>query len=152
MMPIVRALFVFVGGTFRSRIGLQLEIAALRHQLVAYKQSIRRPPIRPSDRLLWARLARYWTRWGGPGLRATGDGHCVAAQALSGALGAARPKAGSTRSQPRTPGPDLGYLDGESALGLSRVLGELRKLRIAVAKSTVEKYPVRPPLPPGGLS
>ncbi len=52
MMPIVRALLGFVVGMFRSRISLQLEIVALRHQLAIYKRSIRRPSIRPPDRLL----------------------------------------------------------------------------------------------------
>ncbi len=53
MMPILHALLGFVVGTFRSRIGLQLEIVALRHQPALYQRSIRRPPIRPGDRILW---------------------------------------------------------------------------------------------------
>ncbi len=52
MMPIVHALFGAVVGTFRSRIGLQLEIVALRHQLARSRRSIRRPAIRPSARML----------------------------------------------------------------------------------------------------
>ena len=47
MMPILHALLGFVVGTFRSRIGLQLEIVALQHQLHLYRRSIRRPQIRP---------------------------------------------------------------------------------------------------------
>ncbi len=62
-MATVQALLGFVIGTFRSRIGLQLEIVALRQQLAVYKRSIRRPRIRPSDRILWAWLARQWSRW-----------------------------------------------------------------------------------------
>ena len=63
MMPIVQALIVFVVSVFRSRIALQLEIVALRHQLALYRRSIRRPSIHPSDRMLWAWLARHWSRW-----------------------------------------------------------------------------------------
>jgi len=63
MIPIVHALLGFVVGVFRSRIGLQLEIVALRHQLAMYKQSIRRPAIRPTDRIVWVWLVRHWRRW-----------------------------------------------------------------------------------------
>ena len=54
MRPILDALVVFVVGVFRSRIALQLEIVALRHQLTLYHRSIRRPRVRPSDRIFWA--------------------------------------------------------------------------------------------------
>ncbi len=63
MMPIVHALLGFLVGTVRSRIGLQLEILALRHQLAVYQRSLRRPSIRPSDRIFWGWLARHWGRW-----------------------------------------------------------------------------------------
>jgi hypothetical protein len=63
MMSLVHALFGFVRSGIRSRIGLQIEIVALRHQLAMYKRSIRRPQIRPPDRILWAWLARQWGRW-----------------------------------------------------------------------------------------
>ena len=63
MMPIVDGLIVFVVGGFRSRIALQLEIVALRHQLALYRRSIRRLRVRPSDRIFWSWLARHWTRW-----------------------------------------------------------------------------------------
>ena len=63
MMPIVHALLDFVVGVFRSRITLQLEIVALRHQLALYHRSVRRPPIHPADRLFWAWLQCFWGRW-----------------------------------------------------------------------------------------
>ena len=50
----------FIMGAFRSRLSLQLEIAALRHQLSLYQQARRRPAIVSSDRLLWSVLARLW--------------------------------------------------------------------------------------------
>lgn len=52
MMPIVHALLGFAIGMFRSRMGLQLEIVALRHRLAVYKRSRRQPPLRPTDREL----------------------------------------------------------------------------------------------------
>ncbi len=51
MMPIVRALFAFVGSVVRSRVSLQVEIVALRHQLALYHESILRPQIRPGTSL-----------------------------------------------------------------------------------------------------
>ncbi len=63
MTPIVRALIAFGASLFRSRLSLQTEILALRHQLAVYHRSIRRPQVRPYDRILWSWLARGWSRW-----------------------------------------------------------------------------------------
>jgi len=63
MTPIVRALLAFVTRFFRSRVSLPLEILALRHQLALYHRLIRRPFLRPGDRILWSWLARHWARW-----------------------------------------------------------------------------------------
>ena len=54
MMPIVRALVAIITTWFRSRLSLQLEIVALRHQLTVYQRSARRPRIRLVDRILWS--------------------------------------------------------------------------------------------------
>ena len=62
MVPLVQALVVVVGA-FRSRITLQLEVLVLRQHLNAYRRSIRRPRVRPSDRIFWSWLARRWARW-----------------------------------------------------------------------------------------
>ena len=59
MIPIMYALLGFLVCLFRSRIGLQLEIVALRHPLALYRRSIRRPPIRSGDQILWAWLAGH---------------------------------------------------------------------------------------------
>jgi putative transposase len=63
MMPILRALLAFAVSLVRSRVSLQMEIVILRHQLAIYQRSLRRPRVRPTDRILWAWLARKWTRW-----------------------------------------------------------------------------------------
>ncbi len=49
--------------TFRSRLSLQLEIAALRHQLSTYRLKGQRPRIGPADRLLWSVIAKLWSPW-----------------------------------------------------------------------------------------
>ncbi len=65
MMPILRALLAFAVSLVRSRVSLQLEILALQHQLAVYRRSIRRPHVRPSDRIFWSWLSRGWARWRG---------------------------------------------------------------------------------------
>jgi hypothetical protein len=42
---------------------MQLEILALRHQLAAYQRSVKRPRLKPADRILWSWIARIWPRW-----------------------------------------------------------------------------------------
>jgi len=53
MKPIVCALLLLVSTVSRSRISLQLEIVALRHQLAVYRRSTKRPQISIGDRILW---------------------------------------------------------------------------------------------------
>ena len=48
---------------FRSRVALQLEILALRHQLGILQRSVKRPKLSASDRYLWARLSQFWSGW-----------------------------------------------------------------------------------------
>jgi hypothetical protein len=62
MRSVIYAFLSTVGMLFRSRLSLQAEIIALRHQLTVYRRSVRRPQIRPVDRLLWSWLSRHWAR------------------------------------------------------------------------------------------
>ena len=48
---------------FRTRLSVQLEILALRHQLTAYQRAGTKPRLRPTDRLFWAWLSRDWSGW-----------------------------------------------------------------------------------------
>jgi hypothetical protein len=47
----------------RSRMALQVEVLALRHQLAVYQRTGRRPRLGPADRILWAWLSRAWSGW-----------------------------------------------------------------------------------------
>ena len=151
MVPIMHALVGFVVGTFRARIGLQLEIVALRHQLALYRRSIRRPPIRPSDRILWAWLARHWGRWREV-LVFVQPATVLAWQRRRFRSHWARLSRRTTPGRPAV-SQELRTLIRDIAIanprwGSPRILGELRKLGIAVAKSTIEKYRVRLRRPP----
>jgi transposase InsO family protein len=133
----------FIMGAFRSRLSLQLEIAALRHQLSVYQRGQRRPAIASSDRLLWSILARLW-------------------RGSRGALFFVQPRTVILWQRKRFRdywlGLSRGVCRGRPAISLElrhlirrmwqanptwgspRIVGELRKLGIEIAKSTVEKY------------
>ena len=135
----------------RSRAALQLEVLALRHQLVIYQQGGRRPQLRPADRLLWVWLLHVWSGW-----RAT--------------LVIVQPRTVISWQRKRfrahwTPLSRKGKLGrppvstevrnlirkisrANPGWGSPRIVGGLAKLGLEVAKSTVDKYRVRASKPP----
>jgi len=52
MKTLIFALLHFIISFFRGRLSLQAENLALRHQLSVYKQTNKRPQLKPSDRFL----------------------------------------------------------------------------------------------------
>ena len=48
---------------FRSRVQMEVEILALRHQLNVLQRSVPRTKLRSTDRWLWVVIARLWTNW-----------------------------------------------------------------------------------------
>src|SRR6202035_1188154 len=64
MSSLFVALFALVTSSFRTRVALQAEILALRHQLAVFqKNAPRRLRLQRSDRLLWVLLSRWWPGW-----------------------------------------------------------------------------------------
>jgi hypothetical protein len=58
------ALNVLVRSVIRSRVDLQVENLALRHQIGVLQRSLkRRLKITAMDRLLWTSLSRKWRDW-----------------------------------------------------------------------------------------
>jgi putative transposase len=143
MLPVISALFAFVVSLFHSRWAMQLKILALQHQVAVYQHTVARPRLRPTDRLFWVWLSRLWAGW-------------------QGALAFVQPRtviAWQRRrfrehwrrlSQQSTPGRPAIAKEVRDLIrqmwqtnptwGALRIVGELRKLGITVAKSTVEKY------------
>ncbi len=140
----------FMMGAFRSRMSLQLEIAALRHQLSLYQRAQRRPAIASSDRFLWSLLARLWRGWRNALYfvqprtviqwqrrrfrdywRRLSREDCRGRPAISAEL----------RSLIRR------MWKANPTWGSPRIVGELKKLGIDIAKSTVEKYRPKPRKP-----
>lgn len=151
MLPVVSALFVFIVSLFQSRRAMHLRILALQHQVAVYKQTVARPRLRPSDRLFWAWLSRLWPGWHDT-LAFVQPCTVIAWQRkrfrdhwrrLSQQGPSVRPAiAKDVRDLIRT------MWQANPTWGSPRIVGELRKLGIDVAKSTVEKYRMRPQKPP----
>jgi putative transposase len=151
MRSVFSALMAYVVSCFRSHQSLRLENMALRHQLAVYQQTVKRPKLRPLDRLFWVLLSRLWPSW-------------------QKALAFVQPRTVITwqkrrfrvywrrLSQSGKPGrPAISnevrdlirdMRQSNPTWGSPRIVGELRKLGINVAKSTVEKYRPRVRKPP----
>ena len=151
MTRLIQFMLILVSSSVRSRLSLQAENAALRHQLSVYRKSGQRPRIRPADRLLWSVMSRLWSGW-----RAAlffVQPRTVAVwqkkrfreywRALSQSNKAGRPRIS----------PELRKLirrmwEANPTWGSPKIVAELAKLGIEVAKSTVEKYLPRRDRPP----
>ncbi len=145
----------FVGSLFtssvRSRLSLQLEIAALRHQLSVYQSERRRPAIRPADWLLWSLMSNCWSDWRRALYFVQPRTVVIWQKKRFRDYWRALSQRGHV-GQPQI-APELRQLIrrmwlANPAWGSPRIVAELHKLRIEVAKSTVEKYkPPRKGLP-----
>ena len=63
-MGVFKAVLVFLRAMLISRIHLAVENLALRQQLAVCRQSVKRPKLRPRDRVFWVWLSRLWPNWG----------------------------------------------------------------------------------------
>lgn len=146
MPPVVYAFLSTLGALFRSQLSVRIENVALRHQLSIYRRTVRRPIIRPEDRILWSLLSRCWANWRDV-LVFVHPETVIAWQRkhfrdhwarLSRAGKPGRPQiSAEIRKLIRT------ISSANPLWGTPRIVGELGKLGINVAKSTVDKYRVR---------
>ncbi len=143
MPVIVSVLLASIGTLFRSRLAMQMELIALRHQVAIYNQSFSRPKLQPTDRLFWAWLSRLWSGWQ-QALSFVQPRTVIAWQKkqfraywrrLSQSGKPGRP---AISREVRELIQDM--WKSNTTWGSPRIVGELRKLSINVAKSTVEKY------------
>jgi putative transposase len=151
MSSLFVALFALLASTFRTRAALQAEILALRHQLAVFqKNAPRRLRLQRCDRLLWVVLCRFWSGWR----------RCLEMVQPDTVLRWHRRAFAWhwTRKSRRLPGrPEVAVnirglirrmRQGKPLWGAPRIHGELLKLGIAVAQSTVARYLPRPRKPP----
>jgi putative transposase len=147
MPPVISALLACMAALFRSRASLHLEHLALRHQLTVYQRSVPRPHLRATDRLFWAWLSRLWSDWQSA-LALVQPRTVIAWQHQRFRDHWRRLSQQGTFGRPAI-APEVRELvqamwQANPTWGSPRIVGELRKLGIDVAKSTVEKYRVRP--------
>ncbi|MGZ6576591.1 MAG: integrase core domain-containing protein [Solirubrobacteraceae bacterium] len=150
MKEVLLAVLTSVRAGLRSRAALQLEVLALRHQLAVYQRRNVRAHTKVGDRLLWAWLSRAWTGWRDV-LVFVQPSTVIAWQRRRfrdhwARLSQARPGRPAVAKAVR----DLirKMSTANPGWGSPRIVGELAKLGIHVAKATVEKYMVRPKKPP----
>jgi len=62
-MGILHAFFLFPRGLLLSRSALAAENLSLRQQVAVYKHTVKRPKLRPRDRIFWVLLSRLWANW-----------------------------------------------------------------------------------------
>ena len=151
MHNILISLFSALLAGDRSRLALQTEILALRHQIIVLKRSVHRPKLRPWDRFLWIWLLRLWPQWRAAliivkpetviawhrkGFRLFWSWKCR--HGKSGRPGISRDVCELIRTMSKN----------NSLWGAPRIHGELLKLGINVSQATVAKYMVRHPKPP----
>ena len=143
MNAVFSFVITFLMGAFRSRLSLQLEIAALRNQLSVYQRTQRRPAIASSDRFLWSLLARLWRGWR-DALFFVQPRTVIQWQRRRFRDYWRRLSYRDCRGRPAV-SPEVRSLirrmwQANPTWGSPRIVGELQKLGIDIAKSTVEKY------------
>jgi transposase InsO family protein len=146
MPAVVYAFLSTLGALFRSQLSLRVENVALRHQLALYQRTVKRPSIRPEDRILWCWLSGRWARWREV-LVFVQPETVIAWQRKRFRDHWARMSRAGKSGRPLI-SEDIRELirkiSGANPLwGTPRIVGELGKLGINVAKSTVDKYRVR---------
>ncbi len=62
-MGVFQAIFLFLRAFLMGRAAAAVENLALRQQVAVYKQSVKRPKLRPRDRFFWVLLSRLWANW-----------------------------------------------------------------------------------------
>jgi len=144
MTALLAAFLAAFRASVRSRLELEAEILALRHQLaVLQRQTPRCPRLGRADRLLWVLLSRAWPKWRRAVQIVTPD-TVVRWHRRGFAL------YWPWRSRPRRPGRPAVAVDIRALIrqmqaanplwGAPRIHGELQKLGIEIAPSTVAKY------------
>ena len=152
MLPVLVSLLICLRDSLRTRVALQAEVLALRHQLLVLQRRNQKQRLRLSvaDRLFWVWLSRVWADWRSA-LRIVKPETVIAWHRKGFRL------YWSWKSRARQGRPPVSVDVRElirrmSAAnprwGAPRIHGELGKLGIKVSETTVAKYMVRHRNPP----
>lgn len=145
------ALLALIASSFRTRAALHAEILALRHQLAVLQANApRHLCLQRSDRVLWVLLSRFWSGWR-PCLKIVQPATVIAWHRRAFAWYWTR-KSRRRQGRPEVTAEIRDLIRRMSRAnplwGAPRIHGELLKLGIAVAQSTVAKYLPRRRKPP----
>jgi putative transposase len=154
MRPVLVSLLLTLRTLARSRAALELEILALRHQLLVLERSRpRRLRLTPSDRLLWAWLSRVWCQWRGAVVIVKPE--TVVAWHRRGFRLFWRWKSRHPFGRPTVPHAVRCLIrtmsEANPLWGAPRIHGELLKLGIDISQATVAKYMTRHKRPPSQI-
>jgi len=151
-MPALVSVLAILRDSFRTRVALQAEVLALRHQLLVLQRKNQKERLRLSvaDRLLWVWLCRVWPDWRSA-LRIVKPETVIAWHRKGFRLywlWKSRPRQGRPPASM-----DVRKLIRRMSIanpgwGAPRIHGELGKLGIKVSETTVAKYMVRHRRPP----
>ncbi len=147
MPPVLHAVISFLRSLFRSRYSMQLEILSLRHQLSVLHLSVKRPKLTSADRIFWSWFSKICSRWQET-LTIVQPRTVIAwrrkkfkehwRKLSQRGRRPGRPKiAKEVRELIRN------MSQANTFWGSPRIIGELEKIGIIVAKSTVEKYMIK---------
>ncbi len=150
MKDLLFLLLSIIPRLFRSHTALEAEILLLRHRLLVYQRLSQRRPLRPTDRLFWSWLSGIWPGWR-DALVFVQPETVLAWRRRKFREHWARLSCGPKPGRPKARKEVRELIQGMSAVnplwGSSRILGEIRRLGIELARSTVERYMVRRPRP-----
>src|SRR5882762_1920460 len=152
-MKAVLSSFLFtLRSCFRTRASMQLEILALRHQLVVLqRRTNKRASLRTADRLLWVVLSRLWAQWR-TALQIVKPATVIAWQRKGFRLywrwKSRRGKSGRPCVSREIRELIRQMSTANPLWGAPRIHGELLKLGIQISQATVAKYMVRQRKPP----
>ena len=137
----------------RQRLDLLLEFIVLRHQLaVLQRTGTRRPCFRPSERLFWVFLSRWWANWQ-RGLIIVQPGTVLRWRrrgfwAIWGSGSCRRWRGGRPRISREVRALIVRMSQENFLWGAPRIHGELMKLGFVVSQTTVSRYMPRRGYPP----
>jgi len=152
MMPTLVSLLAVLRDSLRTRVALQAEVLALRHQLLVLQRKKQKQRLRLSvaDRIFWVWLFRVWADWRSA-LRIVKP-ETVIAWHRKGCRLYWSWKSRSRQGRPSVSAEVRELIRRMSAAnprwGAPRIHGELGKLGIKVSETTVAKYMVRHRNPP----
>ena len=143
MKAIIVSIFSLALSSFRSQPSMKLEIMALRHQLLVYQRKDKRPEIGHADRMFWSLLSKLWPRWR-EALYLVRPQTVIAwrrkrfREYWAKLCGTGKP--GRPSVDPEIITLVRGMSRANPLWGSPHIEGELKRIRVFLARSTIEKY------------